>query len=402
MLLEEETSEDSFEVDDMSRQWYNACMNETRIEELGVQPVLDSLKALGGWPVLEEDDKDYASFKWYEQTQKLNREGFSMNAIMTHTIGSDDRNNSYRVFKLDQASLGMQREYLIKGFEDKLVQHYYQYMVDSAILLGADEARAKTELKESLLFEIALANISAPREERRDDTKLYHPTTLGQLDSSKNETQNAGEPSSWVEYIAGTVRDGVAYKEGHHSDKADTIKIGSDEKVIIRNPAFFKNVSKLITKTNPKVVANYMAWRVVASTMDVLNKDAREIQQKYAKALTGVAKIKATWKRCVASAGFNSISFMSGGGAASSMYVRKYFKPEDKKVMLNMVAYVRKYFTKMLDKLTWMDDATKLKAKKKMEEMDQFIAYPDELVDQTMIDGLHKGLSIYDFRFNSK
>ena len=57
-----------------------------------------------------------------------------------------------------------------------------------------------------------------------------------------------------------------------------------------------------------------------------------------------------------------------------------------------MVAYVRKYFTKMLDELTWMDDATKLKAKKKMEEMDQFIAYPDELVDQTIIDALHKGM----------
>lgn len=61
---------------------------------------------------------------------------------------------------MDQASLGLRREFLTKGFSDKLVKAYYEYMVDIAVLFGADKERAVEELKESLAFEIRLANVS--------------------------------------------------------------------------------------------------------------------------------------------------------------------------------------------------------------------------------------------------
>lgn len=63
--------------------------------------------------------------------------------------------------QLDQASLGLSREYLNRGLNDKLVQAYYEYMVDIATLLGAERARAEVELKQSLQFEISLANVSS-------------------------------------------------------------------------------------------------------------------------------------------------------------------------------------------------------------------------------------------------
>lgn len=75
--------------------------------------------------------------------------------------------DSYNIFRvdvyqqLDQASLGLSREYLNRGLSDKLVQAYYEYMVDIAVLLGADRARAQSELKDSLDFEMKLANVSA-------------------------------------------------------------------------------------------------------------------------------------------------------------------------------------------------------------------------------------------------
>ena len=51
----------------------------------------------------------------------------------------DDRNTSWNVISFDQASLGLTREYLIKGFDDDNVQVYYKFMVETAVLLGADE-----------------------------------------------------------------------------------------------------------------------------------------------------------------------------------------------------------------------------------------------------------------------
>lgn len=63
------------------------------------------------------------------------------------------------ILQLDQSALGLSREYLIKGLEDKIVSAYYDYMVDLAVIYGADKARAKSDLMDSLNFEIALANV---------------------------------------------------------------------------------------------------------------------------------------------------------------------------------------------------------------------------------------------------
>lgn len=63
-------------------------------------------------------------------------------------------------FQLDQASLGLRREFLTKGFDEKLVKAYYDYMVDIAVLFGAERERATKELKDSLEFEMKLANVS--------------------------------------------------------------------------------------------------------------------------------------------------------------------------------------------------------------------------------------------------
>lgn len=73
--------------------------------------------------------------------------------------------------QLDQASLGLSREYLNRGFGDKLVQAYYEYMVDIAVLLGAERPRAEVELKESLEFEMKLANVSILQGEGNDGNR---------------------------------------------------------------------------------------------------------------------------------------------------------------------------------------------------------------------------------------
>lgn len=62
--------------------------------------------------------------------------------------------------QLDQAWLSLPREYLAKGLDNEVVDAYYEYMVDIAVILGAEHRRASEEMKESLEFEIQLANVS--------------------------------------------------------------------------------------------------------------------------------------------------------------------------------------------------------------------------------------------------
>ena len=94
------------------KRFYHECINETRLEDRGVQPVLDSLKSLGGWPILE-NDKDYSDFRWYDQLYKLNKEGFAIDTILDHSVGIDSKNNSWRVIVIDQPDFGLSKEYLV-------------------------------------------------------------------------------------------------------------------------------------------------------------------------------------------------------------------------------------------------------------------------------------------------
>ena len=196
---------------------------------------------------------------------KLNGLGLGIGYILKVDIDTDEKNNSYRVLKLDQPSLGMSREYLINGFDDKEVQYYYNYMVNSAILMGAEKNKAKEEMKEVLLFEIKLANISAPREERRDRNKLYNPTTVGEFE------ELPGFPPSLKDYL----------NKLFVSARVPEIQIQDNEKLVLKNPPFNRNLSDLLVKTSPRVIANYQGWRVFKSVVSYLNKAAKALKEEY-------------------------------------------------------------------------------------------------------------------------
>lgn len=64
------------------------------------------------------------------------------------------------MFQISPAILGLDRDYLLKGNDDKVIKAYYKYMVDVAVMLGANRTRAEIDMWESLQFEIKLAKVS--------------------------------------------------------------------------------------------------------------------------------------------------------------------------------------------------------------------------------------------------
>lgn len=135
--------------------------------------------------------------------------------------------NKLFVAQLDQASLGLSREYLVKGTDEKIVAAYYRYMVDVAVLFGADRQRAVKELKESLDFEIGLAKISLPLEERRDAAKLYNPTTV-------NDLQRKYPSVPWQEYL-----NTLLYP----------LSIRHDDIIIVNSPKYLSDLEAVLSNT---------------------------------------------------------------------------------------------------------------------------------------------------------
>ncbi|KAI5630566.1 VLP3p-2, transcript variant X2 [Venturia canescens] len=346
---------------------YKSCMNKTAIEAEGLQPLHATLKKLGGWPVLDGDLWNDGDFDWRSSVYKFRDAGYSVDYFIDFSIGVDLKNSTKRVIDLDQAALGLSREYLSKGFEDKIVAAYYSYMVDIAVILGAPKERAMQELKESLRFEMKLANISLPNEKRRNATQLYNPMTLTEL------TKNY--PSiPWKEYFSRLLPPSITIEE--------------DEIAIVDVPSYISNFEKLISETPKRVQANYVMWRAAAASVSYLNDDIRKRQLAYSTAVSGRTERESRWKECV------DIVSESLSISVGAMYVRQYFNEDAKKNAVEMVTDIREQFTKILKTVDWMDEKTRRSALEKAASMSSHIAYPDELLDDDKIEKFYENLEL--------
>ncbi len=83
---------------------YKACMDEEKIEATGLSPLLDMLRRLGGWPVLEGDAWDSAAFDWKETVYRFRRHGYSTDYLVDFSIVTDSKNSSWRVIDIDQVA----------------------------------------------------------------------------------------------------------------------------------------------------------------------------------------------------------------------------------------------------------------------------------------------------------
>ncbi|MEH6408623.1 MAG: M13 family metallopeptidase, partial [Leeuwenhoekiella sp.] len=69
------------------------------------------------------------------------------------------------------------------------------------------------------------------------------------------------------------------------------------------------------------------------------------------------------------------------GEALGQLYVKKYFPEDAKKRMLDLVNNIQKAYAARIDKLEWMSDSTKVRAKEKLFAMTKKIGYPDKWKD---------------------
>jgi putative endopeptidase len=99
----------------------------------------------------------------------------------------------------------------------------------------------------------------------------------------------------------------------------------------------------------------------------------------YGTVLSGIPKQEPRYKRGIASIE-NSI-----GDALGKLYVAKYFPPENKAKIFNLVNNLILTYRKSINSLDWMSDATKARAQKKLSKMALKIAYPDKWKDYTTL-----------------
>lgn len=162
--------------------------------------------------------------------------------------------------------------------EHAFVKSYYDFMVDSAVIFGANRSNAEIEFLDVLQFEIELAKILLTEEECRNATIIYNLFTIQQLQSTYPFID-------WLEFV--------------NSKLNGIIRVNDREIVNVPDKNYLQQLNGIFQSTSKRTIANYYAWRLAYAYSHHLNDELHERSLQYYTATTGVKKLLPRLTKCV-------------------------------------------------------------------------------------------------------
>lgn len=275
------------------------------------------------------------------------------NTLYGWSVYADLKDSKMNAIYLDEASLGLGRDYYqkINDKNTETIGKYTEYVSSMLYFLG--ETNTLHAARDIVYLEREMAQAMLTNEEIRDVAKQYNPKTLEDLAKlSKN--------INLKDYLAQV---GVNTKQ-----------------VIIGEINFFEKFDNLINTKNLPVIKNYLKYHLIADNANFLSQEIDDAQFKfYGKYLKGQQEQRPLDKRAY------EVINRTIGEAFGKLYVDKYFPAESKTQMVELVNYLKKSFGTHIQNLTWMSNVTKQKALEKLNKFNVKVAYPDTWKDYSAL-----------------
>lgn len=328
--------------------FYGACMDEAAIEKAGIKPLEPWMKAIDGI-------KDPVSL-----TKFLGRSQAELGAgiVFEQTATQDFDDAKQTVSMIWQAGLGMpEREYYTESSPKmtELKTKYEAHVTAMMMLAGEPEAKAKASAKKVIEIETALAKAWMTKEDRRDPKKINHRAAKAEL---------------------AKVAPGIKWDAWLESAKSKDIAVFN-----VGQPDYMKAVGEMLNgKVSVADWKTYLRWHVLRISGGQLSQKFVDEKFKWKQALTGADKLPVRWKRCVRA------TDAAMGEALGQPFVKKTLGAEGKNTVLAMIQQIEKAMHENLEKLPWMDDATRKAAFTKLGKIANKISNPDKWRDYSKLE----------------
>lgn len=333
-------------VNQKIRDFYNSGMDTIAIEKNGISPLK---------PELDQID----AFSSAADVQKMMiQQHASGNYPLFYLFSSQDEKNSNQVIAMTyQGGLGMpDRDYYLENDarSNEIRSAYIAHMIKMFVLAGSTPEQAAKDADVVLKIETELAKISSTRIELRNPVANYNKTDLVGL-------QKMAPEIDWKGYFAG-------------------MNLAENTEINIGQPKFISGVAKMINTVPVNDWKIYFRWDLINSAASSLSSDFdKEHFAFYGTVLSGAKEQQPRWKRMI-DATSNSL-----GEAVGQLYVQKYFPPEAKKRMTELVNNLKISLGERINSLSWMTDVTKKEAIAKLEKINVKIGYPDKWIDYSSL-----------------
>ena len=326
------------------RDLYQSFMDDAGIEAAGLDPFVEDIGRINAVETHEDVARVMAD------------PALGIGSIFGVGVAADAKSPSEYTVYASQSGLGLpDRSYYLRDSQrlEEQREAYRGYIATVIEMLEGQRSRARAERLFKLEMDIALLHWS--RAESRDATRTYNPTLVADL-----ETEAGGFP--WRIYL-------------------DAFGLGQVDQLVLRQADTFTPVSKLFADTEVDVWKDYLLFRYVSANADYMPKQFADADfDFYGKALSGQQEQRPRDKRSIGLVN----AFLNQ--AVGEIYIDRYFSEESKQQMTQMFENIKAAYVIRIDNLTWMTDATKASAQKKLAAMTGKIAYPDRWRDYSNID----------------
>jgi putative endopeptidase len=255
-----------------------------------------------------------------------------------------------------QSGLGLpDRDYYL-GKDKRFVKaraDYLAYLTTLAQLAGLPEPAATAT--QVLALETRMARAQRDRVSNRDPKRTYNPMPLATL-------MQRAPGLDWRAYFAAA-------------------EVATDRPLVVAQPDYARALARLAASEPLALWKSYAKLRAADAAAAVLPAPFRDAEFRfYRQALRGQTAPRPRWQQ-----GIDAVNGAMGE-ALGRIYVQRHFPPAHKARMQQMVDRLMAAYGESIDRLTWMQPATRKKAREKLALYSTKIGYPNRWRDYSALD----------------
>jgi putative endopeptidase len=320
------------------RDYYASYMDQSARDAAGIQPIA---------PLLARIDAIRTPAALVAQFGRENID--ATNSPLSLGIDVDRKNPDRYYASASVGGLGLPDKDYYLNADARFVKIRAAYVDNIATMLGfagVPAAEAKPRAEAVLALETALAKNHWDRAARRDRDKTYNLMTWADF--------NTAYPGyDWAAHL-----------------KAQGTPIPTD--INVSTPSAMAPIVALVKDTPLATWKDYLRYNALRGNAIFLSKQVDDANFAFrGKVLSGAEAQRDPWKRAVATVADTDCL----GDAVGRIYVAKYFKPESKAAMDDLVANLRAALRVNIGKVDWMGASTKAEAYHKLDTFNPKIGY---------------------------
>ncbi|KQM77244.1 peptidase M13 [Pedobacter sp. Leaf216] len=319
--------------------FYTAAMDSATIEKLGYTPIKSDLEKVKQIKNVQGVLDQVA----YMRTNGLGGGMFGLG------VGQDRKNVNKYMVNIGQGGTTLpDRDYYLKddARSVKIREAYNTYMVTLFTLTGSTAEEAKQKAATVYKIEKQFAEAQMSRLEMRDPYATYNKITVAELNKKTPDI-------NWTTYLP-------------------KFKIKNQDTVLVSSPKFMASLDGMLKSVPVEDWKTYLEWNILKGSASSLSSPFVKASFAFTQAQTGQKVQTPRWQR------MSSLTDGTIGELLGQLYVAKYFKPEAKERMNQMIVNLRKAFEIRINGLEWMSAETKQKALAKLHAFTPKVGYPEK------------------------